>query len=623
MPQVIDNNLLLNHIILNKSVNTVFQPIFNLSSQTILGYEALSRGPEHSPLKSPFELFKIAHETGLYNQIEEICFAKAIESFARQNLPGKLFLNVTPNFLVSELNQIEVVKQALRKFGLTGDRLVIEITEENPADNLDDLISCIENLRTLGINFAIDDLGAGYSGLIQWSKIRPNLIKIDKYFIRECNSDLMKREFIKSLLSLANKTNAMTIVEGVETEAELLCVRDLGINFVQGFLLAKPSKQPKTDMPYVMQSLNSESNLSRILPEETVAQLLKPCKGEHWDTRTKVILDRFKNDKNLYTIPILDGSTVVGIVMREKLMEFFSQPLGHALYDNKPISFLMDTSFIIAESSLPLENLSRILTDETRLEARTPFVITDKGKYLGMGSVRTLLKIITDAKIERAKYSNPLSQLPGNVPIDKEIDSLLAKKQNFYFAYLDLNHFKPFNDQYGYAKGDEIILLLSNLIKKVAINKYTFCGHIGGDDFVIIFYKNNWQSILNQILKEFELKVSEFFSDNHLKAKGYWGQSRDGQRLFYPLLSLSIGLITPDPEICLSHHHVSEYAMEAKKKAKSIPGNNLYVYQKKNTSPKDLQNSKFEIHLPSLLGSNYAEAIPLFPLEQQEKLQVN
>lgn len=617
MKNTADIQSLLIDIIENKKISTVLQPIYNISSQRILGFEALSRGPVNSVLASPEPLFKQATKFNCHAQIETICIEKAIESFARQNLPGKLFLNMTPKFIVNELSSPCLLKNLLRRFGLTGNKLVIEITEDNPANNIDDLKNTINELRNLGIQFAIDDLGAGYSGLIQWSQIKPNLIKIDRYFVQNCNHDMMKREFLNAVLRLADNTGAMTIVEGVETQAELDSLRSLGVSFAQGYYLARPTPEPTLQLPDVLLSVKKCRSAHEFTQQQTVSLLLNSIEAESWHTPTRTVMDRFRNDKTLYTIPILDGVKVIGIVMREELMEHFSQPLGHALYDKKPINQLMKTDFIVAESSMSLEALSRMLTDETRLEARTPFVITENGHYLGMGSVRALLRKITDAKIERAKHSNPLTQLPGNLPIDKEIDALITNKQSFSMAYVDLNHFKPFNDQYGYTKGDQVIVMLADLLSAFQNTQNCFVGHIGGDDFVIIFYQPNGPEQLKSLLTQFDERIKPYFSHSHIKAGGYTSHTRTGEQVFYPLLSLSIGLVTPCIINCQNHHHVAELAVEAKKHAKSRTKSYLYINPKQvpdsltqqaQSNPSDLLFYESEIPMLSSPQSNHEQA---------------
>ncbi|WP_017443735.1 GGDEF domain-containing protein [Gayadomonas joobiniege] len=586
-------------VIRTTQIETHFQAIYNLSNNQILGYEALTRGPAQSSLRSPIELFNQAQLCGCLNDLEAICVESALKNYARLKLTHKLFINLSPEFLVTQPDCLNFFKSLFKRFQIAGEKIVIEITEQNPAEQLTDLTHIIARLRTLGIQFAIDDLGAGFSGLIQWSQIRPDIIKIDRHFARGCEQDSTKQTFLRALLELANNTHALTIVEGIETEQELTCIRRLGIHFAQGFLLCKPCAEPKLTTPLALQC-QPELPTPAVFNNETVVHLLEPVEGAQWQTTTGQILKRFRDDKTLFTIPILEQDKVIGIITREELMERFSLPLSLALYENKPISQIMRSNFVAVEHNCPIDKLSLIVTDESRPEARIPIVILQNNCYLGLVSIRSLLKRMTLAKIERAQHSNPLSNLPGNVPIEKELDALLARRQNFHFAYIDLNHFKAYNDHYGYAKGDQVILMLANLLQDICPANSCFVGHIGGDDFVVIFYQNNYGELLNQIMQNFNKRIDAFFSEEDKQKQGYYGHTRSGEEAFYPLISLAIGVVSPDIHCCQSHHHVAELATDAKKQAKKMqPGEiffcrrkiptSLFAYPAKQQDPLQLQ----------------------------------
>ncbi|MFC6670110.1 diguanylate cyclase domain-containing protein [Marinobacterium aestuariivivens] len=123
----------------------------------------------------------------------------------------------------------------------------------------------------------------------------------------------------------------------------------------------------------------------------------------------------------------------------------------------KPVSRLLSTDFIAVDQSLSLEEVSRRVTGQGEQDLQQDFVITQDGTYLGMGHLRDLLRGITELKIRTARYANPLTLLPGNVPINEELDRLLDSTCDFHVACFDLNHFKAYNDRYGYARGDRVI----------------------------------------------------------------------------------------------------------------------------------------------------------------------
>lgn len=236
-------------ILNDKLVTTVFQPIFDVKCHEILGYEALSRGPKNTVYYSPDNLFRIATEHGLLSELEIICRDSAIKRFAELGLRGKLFLNISPLVLLDNKHPqgetIKLVKQA----GLDCQRIVIELSEKYPCDNAMTLRHALEKYRRFGFDVAIDDLGAGYSGLKLWSQLRPNLVKVDRYFVENCHQDSFKRKFLKAIFDLADAAQAVVIVEGIEQQQEFELLTQLGMRYAQGYYLAKPSRKPTDVYP--------------------------------------------------------------------------------------------------------------------------------------------------------------------------------------------------------------------------------------------------------------------------------------------------------------------------------------------------------------------------------------
>jgi diguanylate cyclase (GGDEF)-like protein len=103
------------------------------------------------------------------------------------------------------------------------------------------------------------------------------------------------------------------------------------------------------------------------------------------------------------------------------------------------------------------------------------------------------VRAVTEVRIEAARYANPLTFLPGNIPISSHIARLLGNDAAFYACYVDLNHFKPFNDQYGYWQGDEVLKFAAMVLADVCDPTRDFLGHVGGDDFLILFQSDDWQ----------------------------------------------------------------------------------------------------------------------------------
>ncbi|MDD1616580.1 MAG: diguanylate cyclase, partial [Methylococcaceae bacterium NSP1-2] len=161
---------------------------------------------------------------------------------------------------------------------------------------------------------------------------------------------------------------------------------------------------------------------------------------------------------------------------------------------------------------------------------------------------------------------------------NEQINQLLAKKIPFSVAYFDLDNFKPFNDVYGYHVGDEIIKAVANTISQFVPIKKGQIGHIGGDDFIVIFTCDDWLKCCKKILKIFKHIVPNYYKDEDIKAKGIHTDNRAGQKCFYPLISLSIGMIDElSTAQCQSHVEIADLATGAKKQAKKIEGNSFFV----------------------------------------------
>jgi diguanylate cyclase (GGDEF)-like protein len=240
----------------------------------------------------------------------------------------------------------------------------------------------------------------------------------------------------------------------------------------------------------------------------------------------------------------------------------------------------MDTQPLVVDIGVSLPELSEIVVGADPRHLISGFIITDRGRYLGMGSVQDLVREVTAMQMEAAKYANPLTQLPGNVPINQHIDNLLAVQAPCCIAYCDLDHFKPFNDVYGYAKGDEVIQLTARALTGVCDGERDFVGHIGGDDFVMILRSEDWQERCRVALDRFGEEIRLFFSHDDIERGGYITENRKGELEFHRLTSLSIGAVEALPGMFQNHLQVSKVAAEVKKRAKAIPGNSLFVNQR-------------------------------------------
>lgn len=571
----------LSSILTQSGLHSLFQPIICLSERRILGYEALTRGPSNSPLHSPIALFAVARQAGRLSELEIACRQSACRRFNEQQLPGKLFLNVSPESLLEAAHQPGRTLQLLQDLGIAPSQVVIELTEQTPIDDFQLLQTALHHYRAMGFSIALDDLGAGYSSLRLWSELRPDYVKIDRHFIDGIHQDALKREFVGSILQIAKASRAQVIAEGIELPEELAVLTEMGVDLVQGYLLGRPQEHPSRDARALMPkhdssavALNDEgSDLSALLNDQPAVQR---------DTPTATVLEAFRRQANLNSLAVLDEQgQPCGIVHRHSLSDALLKPFATDLFARKPISRLMNDDFLAVEISQSLQQVSRLITSRARQRIEEDFIITLNGSYLGLGRVIDVLKLITELKIQQARYANPLTLLPGNVPIQQCLTRLLQQARESIICYVDIDSFKPFNDIYGYGRGDEVLLCLAQCLNERIDPTRDFVGHIGGDDFLLVLGPEDWRKRLNQLLDDFQSQCRRFYRPEHLEAGCFVAPNRQGVRQEFALLSLSIGVVHLRPEACaaLDASQLAEMASQAKHHAKGVVGFSVYLLE--------------------------------------------
>ncbi len=186
-------------------------------------------------------------------------------------------------------------------------------------------------------------------------------------------------------------------------------------------------------------------------------------------------------------------------------------------------------------------------------------------------------------RIDRNRLANPLTGLSGNIGIQTEINRRIANKMKFSVLYLDVDNFKAYNDFYGFARGDRSIKLIAGIITDAVQTlglQSDFIGHIGGDDFVIITCTRNVDAICENIIKDFDGKIPEMYSDKDRHAGFICAFNRIGNMICYPIMTISIAVVSNEYRELHSHLQVGEIAAELKKKAKSMQGS-VYLKDKR------------------------------------------
>jgi diguanylate cyclase (GGDEF)-like protein len=577
-------------IIQNKRLSARFQPIIDLNRGGILGYEGLIRGPSDSILHSPIKLFQAAWENNLTVRVEHLCRRVVLEQFKALDLPGKLFLNVSPECLLQRDAKRGETLDYIHELGILPDRVIIELTEYQPTHDYVVLQEAVQHYRTMGFEIAIDDLGEGFSSLRLWSELKPEYVKIDMHFIQGIDKDPVKMQFVRSIQSIATQSATKVIAEGIETHGELIAVKELGVSCGQGYHIAKPHASPSKAISADVARSITQSGMRKPMMQSpqngtssTIRDLIKLPQTVNSQTLNNDVENLFLSDKQLKVIPIVNDGVPVGIINRHTMVDRFSRPFQRELYGKKPCSVFMDRDPVVVDHGTSLHQVSHVIVEADPDQLINGILITEEGRYIGMVTGPELMRTITQMQIEAARYANPLTQLPGNVPINQQIDLLLANQVSFAACYADLDHFKPFNDVYGYQRGDEVIQLTSAILREFCDPTNDFIGHIGGDDFIVLFQSGNWEDRCQRLLDRFEHLIGDFYSHEDREQGGYISEDRQGKKVFYPLISLSLGVIPVPPQRYQSHHEISVAAADAKKQAKKIHGNSLFIDRRKDS----------------------------------------
>ncbi|MFC3115457.1 bifunctional diguanylate cyclase/phosphodiesterase [Cellvibrio fontiphilus] len=565
-----------------KLLTPVFQPIMAVENTRIIGYEALIRGPDDSPLHKPDSLFAVARESRLLAALEFACREVSCERFAELNLPGKLFLNMSPISFTDSQYRDGVTREILQRVGLSAERLVFELTESQPLDELDLLCAASDHFQRQGFAVALDDLGAGYAGLRVWSELCPDYVKIDRHFISGIDKDPVKREFVRAILDIAHRMGHKAIAEGIETAAEFTTLVAMGVDYAQGYFIARPLAQPAVELSASLVQLSGVS-ARRHQDHFTrrVSEIVVDSAPVAPSTTAETLVKMFRADVRLTCVPVVDQGKPLGMVSRAEILNVFSRRFAHELYAQKPVAEFVSPLSIIVDINTDLKTVGQLISEDPQQNLSVDFIVSDNNQYVGVGKVRDLLRSITEEKLRAARHSNPLTQLPGNVPLYEWVDHLLLNKTTFVVAYCDINHFKPFNDAFGYTAGDEVIVNLGRILCEAIDSKQDFVGHVGGDDFILVFCAQNWQERCEQVLAEFARMSASLLPPDNAE---FWSADRQGRRKKFGVLTLAIGAVEPDLEYCKTHHHVSQLLAEAKQAAKQEGGNSLFLSRRRQPS---------------------------------------
>jgi GGDEF domain-containing protein len=401
-------------------------------------------------------------------------------------------------------------------------------------------------------------------------------VKIDRYLINGLSRSAGRLAIVRALCQVAESLGTDLVGEGVEDPADLRVLRDLGVPFVQGFLIGRPVAAPVQEASAEAQQVLRVPAVS-VLPRPRGPITQRPTQVSHLLIEAPPVHPRQTNDEvmalfvdhpELHAVAVVKEGNPIGLINRRLVNERMAQPFARELLARKSCTALMNSAPLICDEQRSLESLADVLRGEDQRYLSDGFIVTSAGHYRGLGTGEALVRRVSELRIDAARHANPLTFLPGNIPTTEHLERLLEGSERFAVVHVDLTDFKPFNDHYGYSRGDEMIRLLSGLLSEHVDPALDFIGHIGGDDFVALFQSPDWQARCLRVIDTFNARAPTLFDAADVVRGGLRGKDRRGTSQFFPFTTVVMGAVELIPPLPQRAQSIATLAARAKRHAK-------------------------------------------------------
>lgn len=530
----------------------VFQPLVDLRDGSVFAHEALIRGPVDTPLHMPVKLLKAAATESLQAEFELRCVDIILARWGRMREPGRLFLNMSADVLSGAMkgSQPTWLERTLSACGVSPRVLTVEITEHEATRDIEALRHAVKMLHGTGALLALDDFGTGHSSLRLWTELKPDFVKIDGFFTAGIAASPDKLEIVRAVRAIGDAFGTRLVGEGIDNGDDLRILRDLDIGFGQGYFLGRPHAELAAEIPAAALAVVKGSRVA-VMPhaqQQTRPGVLRSltviqAPGLSPRTTNDEVAQEFQRHTELHALAVVDEGQPVALINRQQFMNDYARLYFREVHGRKPCVPYANRAPRVVELDDDVTDLLGILTSDDQRYLSDGFIVTENGRYLGLGTGDQLVRAVTETRIEAARHANPLTFLPGNIPISLHIDRLLASGAEFVACYADLNDFKPFNDRYGFWLGDEMIRMVAKLALMHCDARNDFVGHIGGDDFIILFQSPDWRERCERIVEEFARKAPALFDEPARAAGGFEAEDRHGVSRFFRCTTLAIGAV--------------------------------------------------------------------------------
>jgi diguanylate cyclase (GGDEF)-like protein len=584
-------------------LRAALQPVVSFQDAAVVGHEALCRGESGTPRERPIPLFAWAERLGRARDLDALCQRAALTA-ARPLLGRKggaaaaaaprLFVNLHPASLPAVADPAALAAAVERmplfegasRLGVAPGQVVAEVAERHAAADPAGFVRALRALRDAGFGLCLDDVSGGHLTLHLVAELAPDFVKTDRALVRAIDHAPARRALLGVVAETAGQAGTRLIAKGVETADELAALIEMGIPLGQGFYLAPPSPEPLRALPpdrakqiQMAQERRRRRRWSGGVAGQTIGELrvpLAPGRSLRPEDTVGDIEPRVMELDEDDGLPVLDDAgRPAGLLMRRALVSRLAILYGPELLRKRHVSVVMDNRPVVIEAGVPVDQAVRLLLAWGDGKMDDHVLITDPaqdGACIGHVAARRLLEHVTQVQVRQARYANPLTGLPGNVPIEREVNGRLAAGQPTAVLYADLDQFKPYNDRYGVAHGDEVIRALSEAILRAveeAGNADDFVGHLGGDDFLVVTAPDTGPALARAVAARFAERAPAFYTPEDRERGGMLGRDRYGAETFFPFVSVSVAGVGNAIHPLRDFAHVSERLGPLKAAAKA------------------------------------------------------
>lgn len=486
------SNSRLHSLINGRRFKPVFQPIVDLNQAKIAGYETLTRPDPELGYKHAGELFDEAITEGMTWELEAATREVSIRAAEKWPHDQLLFMNASPS-VVADPRFVQSLNQHVEgRPGLMTNRLVVEITERSEQQYVDGLHQQTEALIAGGFNLAIDDVGAGTSGLNRILQLRPHWLKLDRDLVDGIASDPVRQNLVRFILHFVTLSGVQLIAEGIENHQDLQRLIDIGVRFGQGYLLGMPGERGQQLDPQLRAwirsvsrgSASSVQSQSDITIQHVVSEPLRIGSMKSIGDAAKLLL----GNPGRAGVLVEDQTRCLGWCDRELVLRLATGKQGLL-----PIASVTHPRRFFVE---PRDSIINAL-DTASIAAASgnqPLIVTDGDTATGVVALADLLRFASKVCGGMLTRAAPITGLPGRVRSEEHLKHLIDvasadSERTWDVAFVDLQGFSEYNDLFGFDLGDNLIRDLAGAIQTALAPAGEpfewFLGHLGDDRFLI------------------------------------------------------------------------------------------------------------------------------------------